>query len=147
MGREDHRERRARVADAVRIEAVEKHQEATLRSRSGKQTFCRRSDGDPWNPMETQVEKVTTVDIGKSRRLYITRVTIAESGQSPGCFGCTGVQKFHDENCQKRFERIYLHTAAVLTSASSTCARWWTSERPLVKYRTRSGWTGRKAVW
>ena len=66
--------------------------------------------------METEVEKVTTVDIGGSRRLYITGAKIAEPGQSPGCYGCMGVQKFHDES-PKRFERIYLHTAAVPTSA------------------------------
>ena len=56
---------------------------------------------------------MTTVDIGRSRRLYITRAMIAESGQSPGCFGCMGVQEFHDESGRKRFERICLHTAAV----------------------------------
>ena len=69
--------------------------------------------------METEVEKVSTVDIGKSRRLHITRAMITESGQTPGCFVCMGVQKAHDENCRKRFERIYLHTAAVPTFATS----------------------------
>ena len=68
-------------------------------------------------PMETEVEKVTTVDIGKARRLHITRAMVAESGETPGCLGCTGIQKFHDENCRKRFERVYLHTAAVPTPA------------------------------
>ena len=75
--------------------------------------------GVPWNPMEAEVEKVSTVDIGKSRRLHITRAMITESGQTPGCFGCMGVQEAHDENCRKRFERIYLHTAAVPTFATS----------------------------
>ena len=34
-----------------------------------------------------------------------------------------GEQKFHDESCWKRFERIYLHTAAVPTSAAPVLAR------------------------
>ena len=61
---------------------------------------------------------MTTVDIGKARRLYITRAMVAESGETPGCLGCTGIQKFHDENCRNRFERIYLHTTAVPTPAA-----------------------------
>ena len=73
--------------------------------------------------MEREVEKVTTVDIGKSRWLYITRAMIAESGQTPGYLGCMGVQKFHDESCRKRFERIYLHTAVVPTSATSVLSK------------------------
>ena len=72
----------------------------------------------PWNPMETEVEKVTTVDIGKARRLYITRAMVVESGETLGCLGRTGTQKFHDENCRKWFERIYLHTAAMPTTAA-----------------------------
>ena len=72
----------------------------------------------PWNPTETAVEKLTTVDIGKARRLHITRAMVAESGETLGCLGCTGTQKFHDENCRKTFERIYLHTTAVPTPAA-----------------------------
>ena len=48
---------------------------------------------------------------------------IAESGPSPGCSGCMGVQKFHDESCRKRFERIYLHAAAAPTSETPVLAR------------------------
>ena len=80
--------------------------------------FLKTVRGLPWNPMETEVEKVTTVDIGKARRLYITRAMVVESGETPGCLGCTGIHKFHDENCRKRFERIYLHTAAMPTTAA-----------------------------
>ena len=82
------------------------------------QDFLRTVRGLPWNPMETEVEKVTTVDIGKARRLYTTRAMVVESGETPGCLGCTGIQKFHDENCRKRFERIYLHTAAMPTTTA-----------------------------
>ena len=79
--------------------------------------FLQTVRGLPWNPMKTEVEKVTTVDIGKAKRWYITRAVVVESGETPGCLGCTGIQKFHDENCRKRFERIYLHTAGVPTPA------------------------------
>ena len=84
----------------------------------------------PWNPMETEVEKVTTVDIGKPWRLCITRAMITESGQTPGCLGCMGVQKFHDERCRKRFKRIYLHTAAVPTPAAHSPEKGDNSETP-----------------
>ena len=80
--------------------------------------------------MDTEVGKVTTVDIGKSRRLYITRAMITESGQTLGCLGCMGVQKFHDESCRKRFERIYLHTAAVPTLAASVLEKDCVAETP-----------------
>ena len=80
--------------------------------------------------METDVKKVTTVDIGKSRRLYITRAMIGESGQTPGCFGCMAVQKFHDEICRKRVERIYLHTAVVPTLAASVPEKYDVPEVP-----------------
>ena len=70
------------------------------------------------NPMETEVEKVTTVDIGKARRLYITKAMVVESGETLGCLGCTGIQKFHDENSRMSLEIIYLHTAAMPTTAA-----------------------------
>ena len=35
---------------------------------------------------------------------------------------CMGVQKAHDKSCRKRFERIYLHTAAGPTAAASVPA-------------------------
>ena len=80
--------------------------------------FLKTVRGLPWNPMETEVEKVTTVDIGKARRLYITKAMVVESGETLGCLGCTGIQKFHDENSRMRFEIIYLHTAAMPTTAA-----------------------------
>ena len=42
--------------------------------------FLKTVRGLPWNPMETEVEKVTTVDIGKARRLYSTRAMVIVSG-------------------------------------------------------------------
>ena len=80
--------------------------------------------------MEMEVEKVTTVVIGKSRQLYITRAMITESGQTPECLGSMGVQKFHDESCRKRFVRIYLHTEAVPTPAASLLEKDGVPETP-----------------
>ena len=80
--------------------------------------------------METEVEKVTTVDNGKVKRWYITRAMVAESSQTPGCLGCTGIQKFHDENCRKRFERISFHTAAAPTPAAPIPEKDGGSESP-----------------
>ena len=83
LGRENHRQRRHVLLTpfgSKRAISIRRLPETS----KWNADFLQTVRGLPWNTMETEVEKVTTVDVGKSRRLYITRAMITESGVTPG---------------------------------------------------------------